>query len=458
MLRGIYVRHMTRVVCNNNGRQIIQGCGVRFNSSKKEAFDFEDIGFLESIVMAKEVKKEQTPENTSFHSVLEEQSKQLKAESIPQNQVQVEIPDDQDVTDTLNVFLNLTFDDEEPTKSFDELLQEIGNDSTSESKATSPIDIMGESEISQKSEIVEAEAQVFRNVFDMYMKKDKETEASARKNKMDTFKLVRTSINSILDSNGLINASPSSSFDDMVLTKTQTALKPTLSYIEESLVTKNDVVVFFKNILSRFIELAHETKDDPAKLEEIYLRLALSREHHNQNDTSSDINSSEQLFKRIAEISTALPSEPTLNVATLPIIFNRILHVLVFKFRDGDLPITLYNLLQENLSLYTVLCNQQTFNEILRATWIYRGKTLLQDVTSIYLEMVNNGFKGDIVTFNILKQIVVDYYRLKVGQYTGINEESRLPIWSTEDDKHVQRLRRHLAYLSNRLRLKLARV
>ncbi|KAG7192398.1 uncharacterized protein KQ657_001797 [Scheffersomyces spartinae] len=412
---------------------------LRFNSStKKEVFDFEDVGFLESIIQEKDRDTKQV-EDTSFASILEQQNKLLHEKTRTP-----ELPDDREVTETLNQFLNLTFEVDEPTKSFDELLQEVGNNNSGHQSSMKSEEPESATEIERKSQIIETEAQVFRNVFDMYMKKDKEADVNEHllKDKTDTFKLVRTSINNILDSNGLISASPLRSFDEMVLSKALSALKPTFQYIQQDLDTKTEIVAFFKNILERFIQLAREAKeDDPVKMEEIYLRSTLARDRD-----------SEELFNKIAETSASTPAHPTLNVATLPLIFNHVLHVLIFKFADGALPITLYNFLQQNLSLHTVMCNQQTFNHILRATWIYRGKTLVQDITTVYLEMINNGFKGDIVTFNIVKQIVIDYYRLKVGQYPGINDESRLPMWSGEDDKHVQRLRRHLGYLSNRLR------
>ncbi|EGV61837.1 hypothetical protein CANTEDRAFT_115286 [Yamadazyma tenuis ATCC 10573] len=64
--------------------------------------------------------------------------------------------------------------------------------------------------------------------------------------------------------------------------------------------------------------------------------------------------------------------------------------------------------------------------------------------------MLNNGFQGNLVTFNILKQIIVDYYGLKMNNYKPIRNS--LPVWNKDDDQRVQRLESALRTMALRIR------
>lgn len=50
------------------------------------------------------------------------------------------------------------------------------------------------------------------------------------------------------------------------------------------------------------------------------------------------------------------------------------------------------------------------------------------------------------MTFNTLKQIIIDYHSMKMGKLE-VNKSTGLPIWSKEDDKRINNLERNLRYL-----------
>lgn len=158
-----------------------------------------------------------------------------------------------------------------------------------------------------------------------------------------------------------------------------------------------------------------------------------------------------KLMETIHKSSKKTPNSPILNILTLPTIFNQIIETTAYKFYDGQLALSLFNILKRDVRLYTFACNQETFNQVLKLYWIFNGKSSLYNIEMIYLEMINNGFNGDVTTFNILKQIVIDYYKLKMGT-SIINESSKLPIWCKEDDKRASSLEHKLYKLASRLR------
>ncbi|ODV69075.1 hypothetical protein HYPBUDRAFT_152264 [Hyphopichia burtonii NRRL Y-1933] len=101
------------------------------------------------------------------------------------------------------------------------------------------------------------------------------------------------------------------------------------------------------------------------------------------------------------------------------------------------------------------MVNQQTYNEILRTYWIYFGKSNLYGIEMIFTEMRNNGFEGDLMTVNIVKQILIDYYNLKLGKndnlHLELNSDIKVPIWTIEDDARANNLQRQIQHLASSL-------
>ncbi|CAH2352924.1 hypothetical protein CLIB1423_08S04236 [[Candida] railenensis] len=209
------------------------------------------------------------------------------------------------------------------------------------------------------------------------------------------------------------------------------SLKPSIKLIENDLNLWQSYQ-FFESL---------QTKWKLINNEEMYLRDIM-------RDSSKK---KEQLLYNILEQSTNSPGEPIINVFTLPILFNKLIKTIAFKFQDPQLSSTLFNLLKKDLNFYTICCNQQTYNEILRINWIFNGKSNLYGIEMILLEMINNGFLGDLITFNLLEMIIVDYHNMKMG--IDLHESKRVrPIWNLEDDKRVQNLERKFHEMGGRLR------
>jgi hypothetical protein len=197
--------------------------------------------------------------------------------------------------------------------------------------------------------------------------------------------------------------------------------------------------------------------NNPTELVDLFNQISTTWENDRFYLIDEINNSSEitevhiKLMETIHKSSKKTPNSPFLNILTLPTIFNQIIETTAYKFYDGQLALSLFNILKRDVRLYTFACNQETFNQVLKLYWIFNGKSSLYNIEMIYLEMINNGFNGDVTTFNILKQIVIDYYKLKMGT-SIINESSKLPIWCKEDDKRAYSLEHKLFQLASRLR------
>lgn len=152
----------------------------------------------------------------------------------------------------------------------------------------------------------------------------------------------------------------------------------------------------------------------------------------------------------IAE-AEANPTVPPLNALTLPIVVNGLLKTAAYDLNDGQTAMTLYHWLKRDVNVYSVACNQETCNLVLAIAHLYYGKGDLYPVEALYHEMRNSGFSGNIETFNILKQVVIDYYGLRMGKLDGVNAATLVPLWLKEDDERAESFERHLKQLARRL-------
>ena len=218
-----------------------------------------------------------------------------------------------------------------------------------------------------------------------------------------------------------------------LIEQTNTALTPTISLVEHELSLTQLYELF--ELLQRDWRLVGDA--------EFYLRDSLK---------PKNAVARQQLVESISTTSRTTPQTPLLNVFTLPAIFNALMRTVAVKYEDPQLALSLFNTLKEDLNFYTICCNQQTYNEVMRVHWVFYGKSNLYSIEMIMLEMINNGFTGDLTTFNMVEKIILDYHNMKMG-IELTSERSRVaPIWNAEDDKRVKNLERKLFEMGDRLR------
>lgn len=231
---------------------------------------------------------------------------------------------------------------------------------------------------------------------------------------------------------------------DAIFKRVNTALEPTIRYIMESedLNTVNKTEAFFKqNILERWASMVEESKSNEELSKEIYF-------HRYVDNLVESAVYYDDVISSIGSASGSTPPIPKLNVLTMPIVFNAVLKRLSTRLFRGDLAYYLFNMLKGDIDLYTICCNQETYNEILKIQWVYFGKSNLYGVELTFVEMLNHGFQGDLVTYNIVKQIILDYYEMKMGKSVLYGN---FPRWTQEDDRRVRNLEKNLVNLANSL-------
>ncbi|KAM9928945.1 hypothetical protein OXX59_001498 [Metschnikowia pulcherrima] len=292
------------------------------------------------------------------------------------------------------------------------------------------------SEESSENRVLADEKELFEKIFATYS----QTEDVAETND----KLPEMVLSNLRDSFSTVNKSPQpvSQATETLSTKetntieetTTEALEKTLHYIGAS-PNMEGVVDFARTMFDQF----------PTKYVEEQFFL------HKRKGEPSDayLERHVQLSEEIRIQSEESPEKPVLNAFTMPVLFNHVISVLCTQHHDGGLALSLFNSTKENLLLYTTVCNQRTYNEMLKVHWIFYGKRSLCEIELIYVEMLNNGFAGDIHTFVIMKQILNTYYSMKAGK-SNFNPGG-FPVWSKEDEKRARNLTSKLEVLGKRL-------
>ena len=225
-------------------------------------------------------------------------------------------------------------------------------------------------------------------------------------------------------------------YQDTLFKRVTESLSSTLDYIDSSK-GKHEVVHKLNTIINQLNNEQISVNDRQG-----FFLTSLLKHKKITNDH-------ENLFEEMELQSKISPANPKLNVLSLPSLFNQCLKTLHTKFNDGALCLTLFNYLKKDLNLYSVCCNQDTYNEILKTYWVFQGKSNIYAIENLYIEMTNNGFQGNLTTFNILKQIIVDYYDLKMGNSPLYS--TNLPIWTQEDDSRIESLESSLNKLAKTL-------
>lgn len=299
--------------------------------------------------------------------------------------------------------------------------------------------LLGEEDAANMDAVLTEEKQLFQKIFDTYALKEDLTTPEVSLNQAlwslrDSLKATRRKlVEHISSTDEVLPGQRSSPVDVQLFNQTKEALESTFFYLSDK--TQLELVDFLRTQFERYYQ-----KDFSGDFYFFKARLESMDDYKSKCDG---------VCRDIRVRSESNPSEPILNAFTMPVIFNHILQLLSTKLYDGQLALTLFNSLKKDLNLYTVVCNQQTYNEILKIYWIYRGKSSLYEIELIYLEMANNGFKGDMQTFSILKEIIVSYHTIRMGKSNY--SPHRVPIWSQEDDRRVQNLERKLTLLSRSL-------
>ncbi|ODV77948.1 uncharacterized protein CANTADRAFT_7422 [Suhomyces tanzawaensis NRRL Y-17324] len=348
--------------------------------------------------------------------------------------------------DLLNDFINQEYEQNTGFKGIIETLdlQDVEAAPVEESNETHfDLDFLGiDKNTKEERKTIEEEKQLFQNIFESYMKPAQEDQNAKDKimwNIRDSVHSTKHKLDRIVHTKQQTEFSKvSTRLKNEMFSKTRDALRPTIEHIE-GLTTLAQVAEYFGQIVDLWMQ-AVETEENH---ESLYLNQLL------KDATEFSLQHQEYVDLIRQEVHNEL-SRPKLNVITLPILVNQMIKTCAFKFHDGQLAYSLFNLLKKDVGLYTVACNQDTYNEVLRVLWIYHGKSNLYNIEMAFMEMKNNGFKGDFVTFNILKQIIIDYHNLKMGKL-DVNKTTGLPIWSNEDDKRVKGLERKLRRLAESL-------
>lgn len=189
--------------------------------------------------------------------------------------------------------------------------------------------------------------------------------------------------------------------------------------------SRSELMLFYQDLFERF-------KNDDYNKETFVLK-----KHRNESDADL-MERLKALCQIIEDASRHTPEQPVLTSQALPALFNFGIKTFVSKFYDGAAALTMFNLAKEDLALYAVLCNQATYNEMLKVYWLFYGKASLYEVELMVVEMVNNGFKGDLETFAILRKILLSYHTMRMGK--TVYNPGGSPIWSAEDERRAANL------------------
>lgn len=291
---------------------------------------------------------------------------------------------------------------------------------------------------SRKSDIISEEKRLFENIFDTYARDDREAPSSSKLESEVLWNLQQSFTNPgrSVNEQPAVHERLSAQAIRECLTKAKVALGPTLDHLSE-LTTQLELVVFLRNLLRRYD--AKEFDEDSFFL-------------HKHNSESMEVFASrtDEVFLKVEAASLSNATEPYLHEYVMPVVFNHIVKLLSNKFYNGQLALSLFNSLKKDLNLYTVMCNQDTYNEMLKIYWIYMGRSSLCEIELLFVEMTNNGFQGDLATFAILKDILGDYHTMRMGK--SLYNPGGAPVWSPEDEKRAAKLGGKLRGLAKHLR------
>lgn len=291
---------------------------------------------------------------------------------------------------------------------------------------------------SKKSDIIREEKRLFEDIFESYAANDRETPKST--------KLEDEVLWNLQQSFAKPSRKPAEqpfftqTLSALVVKKcsdsAKVAIQPTLDLLL-AMEKQLQLVQFLAGVLDRY-----DAKDFD---EESFYMHKLSSESTEEFEVRA-----EKLFEEAHNRSVADPLQPYLHEYTLPAMFNHIVRLLSNKFYNGQLALSLFNSVKKDIHLYTIMCNQDTYNEMLKVYWIYMGKSSLCEIELLMVEMTTNGFRGDLTTFTILKEVMGEYHTMRMGK--SLYNPGGTPIWSLEDEKRATKMGEKLRDLGKYLR------
>lgn len=268
--------------------------------------------------------------------------------------------------------------------------------------------------------VIENERQLFNNIFKLYLR---ETHNESTIPQLISKKIISTT-------QSPVKGKRVQDLRLAVYDKTVEALKDTTIAYIESMANSQQVVVYFTEKMNMW----KLVKKKDGNLNHLFKREATENERDMFVETMRD-----------------QPKEsPLLNVFTLPIIANACIETLSTRLYDGLSAMSLFIGLKRDINLYSVACNQHTYNQVFKTMHLYYSKSDLFPIEQLFQEMRTNGFNGNQETFTILKQVLIGYYSMRTGQYPGINKESGVALWLAEDDHRANLLERELRALARR--------
>lgn len=346
-----------------------------------------------------------------------------------------------------DIFLDPEQSSSESKSEMDKIFTNISHGQTSEKQElhnkSMDIDMTDETSVleskAEDPSVIQKEKELFMNIFKTYSQKgtSKESKKASHSNLLWNLREAMSNTSTHLDRHISRAMRPSQGNRltqdtiDKIFLHFDNSLEPTYAKLLE-FERRDSFLVFMKNILDK-VKTNSRQKD---------FFLTMKKGESLQDFTSRFTKLSQEVKKQNEE----LPLTPVLNAYTLPLLFNSVMRTLSTKFYDGQLALTLFNSLKKDIAIYTVVCNQDTYNEVLKLYWVYYGKLSLQEIEMAFLEMKNNGFVGNLNTFRVLKEIIVRYHSIKLG-YSG-----QPLFWLREDDKRVKNLERNLHKLASQLK------
>lgn len=226
--------------------------------------------------------------------------------------------------------------------------------------------------------------------------------------------------------------------------KCEAALIPTLTIIDD-MRSSVEIYQFFDGVLRRVSEDLETAKKENTLNDRFYLRnVFLERNMHEWNELYDNV------LDKIYADNGSDPVKFNANILTLPTITNHVFKKLGYQLFNGNLMLSIFNKLKDDIHLYTLCCNQQTYNEILRTIWVYNGNIDLSEFEKVYTEMKFLGFEGDFVTYNILKTVIDEYNAMLSGSSFFNKYGSR--VLTRDDNSRIAYLTKEFHKLQKRLK------
>lgn len=355
------------------------------------------------------------------------ESQDLKSQ---ENQQSTSTPDSELQTFTDQVLADFVLHTKSQPNPLDQILDKMSNEDLSDLdhlKAAAHTRSVGATsedapEPVEDSDSIQKEKSLFDEIFARYSTEN--TEKQKEQWRFDLSDQVLSTLQESFSKASSTKATSVSTEEQELEKMAASALMKTTEYVS-GIKSSQDLMLFCQTLFLRY------TNEDFDK-STFYLR---KQRHESSSDFAER---QKEVCRAIEANSNEFPENPVLTSQTMPIIFNSILETFMTKYYDAASALTLFNLAKEDLALYTVVCNQTTYNKMLVAYWIFYGKASLYEVELLVVEMMNNGFNGDLETFAILKEILMSYHTIRMGK--TIYNPNGMPIWSREDEKRAANL------------------